>query len=138
LRLHRRKPATARSANGTTELRIQARVSTKSSSRLLTVKLRGRTEEPARRRGRTLPSSARGANQTTHHGPLQRLLEFAPIEATVRARIPRRKPCIRLNEIAALSTATAAANAAEAEPSTDHPKQCPHARGMSSNEVSLP
>jgi hypothetical protein len=43
--------------------------------RLLTVKLRGRTTTPAGRRGRTLSSSARGAKQEAHHGPLQRLLE---------------------------------------------------------------
>jgi hypothetical protein len=30
---------------------------------------------PSGRRGRTLSSSARGAKQTTHHGPLERLLE---------------------------------------------------------------
>ena len=57
----------------------------------LTVKLRGRLrrqaalklnearravpKRPDRRRGRTLSPSARGAKQTTHHGPLQRLLE---------------------------------------------------------------
>jgi hypothetical protein len=40
----------------------------------LTVKLRGRTEAPDERRGRTLSPRARGANQTTPHGPLQRLL----------------------------------------------------------------
>jgi len=39
------------------------------------VKLRGRTTTPAGRRGRTLSAGARGANQTTHHGPLQRLLD---------------------------------------------------------------
>jgi hypothetical protein len=43
-------------------------------SDLLTVKLRGRTEASARRRGRTISSSARGAKQITPHGPLQRLL----------------------------------------------------------------
>ena len=41
----------------------------------LTVKLRGRPEAPDKRRGRTLSSGARGAKQTTHHGPLQRLLD---------------------------------------------------------------
>jgi len=30
---------------------------------------------PDRRRGRTLSPGARGANHTTHHGPLQRLLD---------------------------------------------------------------
>src|SRR5512137_2784243 len=44
---------------------------------LLTVKLRGRTEAPDQRRGCTISSSARGAKQTTHHGPLQRLLGCA-------------------------------------------------------------
>src|SRR5438874_11959992 len=44
------------------------------SSPPLTVKLRGRTTTPDRRRGRTLSPSARGAKQTTPHGPLQRLL----------------------------------------------------------------
>src|SRR5438309_6527020 len=40
----------------------------------LTVKVSGRAMPPDKRRGRTLTSSARGAKQTTHHGPLQRLL----------------------------------------------------------------
>src|SRR5207253_3401045 len=56
----------------------------------LTVKLRGRArrqaalrsnevlkaprKRPEGRRGRTLSPGARGAKQTTHHGPLQRLL----------------------------------------------------------------
>ena len=44
-------------------------------NRLLTVKLRGRPTTPDRRRGRTLSPGARGANQTTPHGPLQRLLD---------------------------------------------------------------
>ena len=39
------------------------------------MKLRGRTEAPTKRRGRTLSSRPRGANQTTPHGSLQRLLE---------------------------------------------------------------
>src|SRR5712671_1637177 len=42
--------------------------------RNLTVKLRGRTTTPDKRRGRTLSSRARGAKPLTHHGPLQRLL----------------------------------------------------------------
>jgi hypothetical protein len=46
----------------------------------LTVKLRGRTTTPDRRRGRTLSPGARGAKQTTHHGPLQRLLEGSMAE----------------------------------------------------------
>ena len=41
------------------------------------MKLRGRTTTPDRRRGRTLSPGARGAKQTTPHGPLQRLLEVA-------------------------------------------------------------
>src|SRR5204863_460013 len=41
----------------------------------LTVKLRGRTTTPDERRGRTLPPGARGAKQTTPHGPLQRWLD---------------------------------------------------------------
>src|SRR5205823_5307647 len=44
----------------------------------LTVKLRGRTTTPDERRGRTLPPGARGAKQTTPHGPLQRLLDGTP------------------------------------------------------------
>src|SRR5207245_3327952 len=35
---------------------------------------RGGTTRPAKGRGRTISLSARGAKQTTHHGPLQRLL----------------------------------------------------------------
>jgi hypothetical protein len=46
--------------------------------RSLTVKLRGRPTTPDKRRGRTLSPGARGANQTTHHGPLQRLLDSMP------------------------------------------------------------
>src|SRR5437588_8841371 len=42
--------------------------------RHLTMKLRGRTTTSDRRRGRTISSRARSANQTTSHGPLQRLL----------------------------------------------------------------
>src|SRR3989442_820340 len=41
----------------------------------LTVKLRGRTTTPDRRRGPTISLGSRGAKTTTHHGPLQRLLE---------------------------------------------------------------
>ena len=41
----------------------------------LTVKLRGRTEAPDTRRGRTLSPGARGAKPPTLHGPLQRLLD---------------------------------------------------------------
>jgi len=56
------------------------------------VKLNGRAEAPDGRRGRTLSSSARGAQPPTHHGPCQRLLEDALIQPTVRARFPQRKP----------------------------------------------
>src|SRR6184192_2921953 len=48
-----------------------------SALRPLTVKLRGRTTTSDKRRGRTLSPGARGAKQTTPHGPLQRLLEVA-------------------------------------------------------------
>src|SRR6059058_6683846 len=44
----------------------------------LTVKLDGRAEAPDSRRGRTLSSSARGAQPPAHHGPFQRWLEDAP------------------------------------------------------------
>ena len=39
------------------------------------MKLKGRTEAPDERRGRTLSSRARGAKPLTSHGPLQRLLD---------------------------------------------------------------
>jgi hypothetical protein len=68
----------------------------------LTVKLRGRLMpeaaltsneahrsvpmRPSGRRGRTLSSRARGANQTTPHGPLERLLEVTLTTTTVRVR----------------------------------------------------
>ena len=45
------------------------------ASRPLTVKLRGRTTTPDKRRGRTLSPGARGAKPFTHLGPLQRLLD---------------------------------------------------------------
>src|ERR1700687_136572 len=64
----------------------------------LTVKLRGRAEAPDKRRGRTLSPGARGAKQTTPHGPLQRLLGVArgiiawghgaPAQTTQRVAIP--------------------------------------------------
>ena len=41
----------------------------------LTVKLRGRTITPDKRRGRTLSPRARGAKPRAHHGPLERLLD---------------------------------------------------------------
>ncbi len=55
--------------------------------RRLTVKLRGRTTTPDERRGRTLSPSARGAKQTTHHGPLQRLLAAAHYFSAVRKSV---------------------------------------------------
>ena len=59
---------------------------------LLTVKLRGRAEAPANGAEGAQSLSARGADPEALHGPLQRLLEVAPIEATVRAHFSRRKP----------------------------------------------
>src|SRR5204863_464625 len=75
--------------------------------RPLTVKLRGRPMHQAAlqsnealqaypvrlsgRRGRTISSSARGAKQTTHHGPLQRLLDF---ECLLRMRDLRVRPTL--------------------------------------------
>src|SRR5205823_252328 len=44
-------------------------------AKCLTVKLRGRTTTPDRRRGPTISYGVRGAKQTTPHGPLQRLLD---------------------------------------------------------------
>jgi hypothetical protein len=38
-----------------------------------------------------MSSSARGAKQTTHHGPLERLLEVTLTITTVRGRLERRK-----------------------------------------------
>src|SRR5438105_7040352 len=74
---------------------------------LLTVKLRGRArrqaalrsnevlkaprKRPEGRRGRTLSPGARGAKQTTHHGPLQRLLDF---ECLLRMRDLRVRPTL--------------------------------------------
>src|ERR1700730_8623025 len=55
----------------------------------LTVKLRGRAEAPARRRGRTLSFGARGAQPPTHHGTLQRLLERMFVRR--RAVLPRKQ-----------------------------------------------
>ena len=46
----------------------------------LTVKLRGRPPTPAKRRGRTLSSRARGAKRLTRHGPLQRWLDVAQLK----------------------------------------------------------
>src|SRR5712671_6627164 len=51
--------------------------------RRLTVKLRGRPTTPDKRRGRTLSSRARGAKQTTPHGPLQRLLGAHSSDAVI-------------------------------------------------------
>ena len=58
------------------------------------MKLRGRASAPDWSRGCTLSSSTRG-DTTELHGPLQRLLEDAFIEATVRARSLTRKPAVR-------------------------------------------
>src|SRR5437667_5896312 len=55
----------------------------------LTVKLRGRASTSDRRRGRRLSPGARGAKQTTPHGPLQRWLGAigsAPEKPIVRRR----------------------------------------------------
>src|SRR5204862_8245762 len=60
-------------------------------SRHLTVKLNGRAEAPDGRRGRTLSSSARGAQPPTRHGPFQRLLDDAPAQPT-QLRRERRRP----------------------------------------------
>src|SRR5205807_1397484 len=58
----------------------------------LTVKLRGRAPTSAKRRGRTMSSSARGAKQTTPHGPLQRLLEVTLTDHHCARAAPRRQP----------------------------------------------
>src|SRR5207244_3919490 len=60
-----------------------------SHARALTVKLRGRAPTPARRRGRTISSSARGAKQEAPHGPLQRLLDV-PRTARALPNLPER------------------------------------------------
>ena len=57
------------------------------------MKLRGRAPKSDGAEG-AQSLSARGAKQTMHHGPLQRLLEDAFIEATVRARSLARKPAV--------------------------------------------
>jgi hypothetical protein len=49
------------------------------SGRRLTVKLRGRAEALALGAEGAKFLSARGAKQTTHHGPLQRLLDGQPL-----------------------------------------------------------
>jgi hypothetical protein len=56
----------------------------------LTRKLRGRAEAPASGAEGAQSPSARGAMQEVHHGPLERLLEDAPL-STIRAR-KRRTP----------------------------------------------
>ena len=60
----------------------------------LTVKLRGRTTTLDERRGRTLSPGARGAKQTTHHGPLQRLLGDGEVEVAsqTRPKAPTQNP----------------------------------------------
>jgi hypothetical protein len=57
------------------------------------VKLRGRPKAPDGAEGAQF-LSARGANPQACHGPLQRLLEDAFIEATVRARSLACKPAV--------------------------------------------
>jgi hypothetical protein len=49
----------------------------------LTVKLRGRATAPAKHRGRTLSTGARGAKPLTPHGPLQRLLEAMQVSPSI-------------------------------------------------------
>ena len=56
------------------------------------MKLRGRAEAPALGAEGAQFLRARGANAEATHGPLQRLLEDALIEATVRAPRDERKP----------------------------------------------
>src|SRR5207245_7211936 len=60
-------------------------------------------EAPDKRRGRTISSSARGARPSTHHGPLQRLLDAFDLTVTplrflsgrvpVLPRVPEECPC---------------------------------------------
>src|SRR5438105_10511234 len=71
---------------------LQPRSSRRPQRRRLTVKLNGRAEAPDWRRGRTISSSARGAQPPAHHGPFQRWLEDALNKSTVRARHLQRKP----------------------------------------------
>jgi len=54
--------------------------------------LRSRSARPIKRRGRTLSSSARGADMQACHGPLQRLLEVTVLGGTVRVRPSWRNP----------------------------------------------
>jgi hypothetical protein len=79
----RRNPANSAPAIATRQRRALRRAKSSAGARdhsslphqiLLTVKLRGRTTTPDRRRGRTIFSRARGAKQEALHGPLQRLL----------------------------------------------------------------
>jgi hypothetical protein len=56
------------------------------------VKLSGRPQGRPARRGRTISLSARGAPTEDFHGPLQRLLEDASNQPTVRAPLLGRKP----------------------------------------------
>src|SRR5882757_11044062 len=58
--------------------------------RNLTVKLRGRTEAPDGAAG-AQSLSARGANQTTHHGPLQRLLAVMLAKDRKRSLMRKRR-----------------------------------------------
>jgi len=87
---------------------LQPRSSRRPQRRRLTVKLNGRAEAPDWHRGRTISSSARGAQPPAHHGPFQRWLEDALNKSTVRARHLQRKP--------KLTDATNADRPAEAQP----------------------
>jgi hypothetical protein len=76
----------------------------------LTVKLSGRARAPDWSRGRTLSSRARG-DTADCHSPLQRWLEDALIEATVRARNLRcKRELPKATNPATLSAGTAATN----------------------------
>ena len=94
--------------------------------------MNGRAEAPDARRGRTLSSSARGAQPPAHHGPFQRWLEDALIQPTVRARFPQRNPARGLNGTSALTAAASATNAAEAQEITqdlaDGPRALPQSQ----------
>jgi hypothetical protein len=67
---------TKRSNLGAPEFMSRRRVSC-----CLTAKLRGCPKAPDERRGRTLSSSACGAEPHEHHGPLERLLDAADTAA---------------------------------------------------------
>ena len=77
-RKRRRKPSSRALLQGTAPPAIR-----------LTVKLSGRPEAHPARRERKISPSARGAPPEDFHGPLQRLLEDAINQPTVRAREKR-------------------------------------------------